>query len=121
MEKREGGPCEADRARHRLLSYYRHLFPELAQEWKEGVEPPAHLIEMAPTVALDPAFDLPPLAVHKGWTSQPEVRKIRVPYYLLLFNIYYASVMAQEFDYELEVDGELPLELHGTLFRNGPV
>jgi carotenoid cleavage dioxygenase-like enzyme len=27
----------------------------------------------------------------------------------------------QEFDYELEVEGELPLALQGTLYRNGPV
>ncbi len=27
----------------------------------------------------------------------------------------------QEFDYELEVEGTLPTELRGTLFRNGPV
>jgi len=26
----------------------------------------------------------------------------------------------QEFDYELEVEGEIPNDLKGTLFRNGP-
>jgi len=88
-------PSEVDKARQRVLGYYRHLFPGLKLGDEEaGV---ADSLEAVPTVALDPAFDLSPEAVGKGWTSQP-----------------------QEFDYELEVEGELPAELHGTLFRNGP-
>ncbi len=65
-------PSDVDKARQRVLSHYRHLFPGLRLEAEAGT--PESLFEAVPTVALDPAFDLTPEAVGKGWTSQPQVR-----------------------------------------------
>lgn len=77
-------PGEVDKARQRVLSYYRHLFPGLSQQKLDGEKAEAGTadsLEAVPTVALDPAFDLSPEAVGKGWTSQPQVRTLL----LLLF------------------------------------
>jgi len=114
---------ERERAHHRVLGCYQHLFPGLVgalegegrklplqeEEEHDGEQSksagrgylgyPLWLqpLEAAPTVALSPEFELSPEVVKKGWLSQP-----------------------QEFDYELDIEGLLPSELSGTLFRNGP-
>ena len=68
MERPADTPArELDKARLRVLGYYRHLFPELRERLESDD------IAIAPTVALDPAFHLSPESVGKGWTSQPQV------------------------------------------------
>ena len=39
---------------------------------------------------------------------------------LFVFLYHLTNIRMQEFDYELEVEGEIPNDLKGTLFRNGP-
>jgi len=110
-QRRSRGGMEEERKAHlRIRRHLRHLFPGIEDGGGGGEstaliegdvdpagDPRLLLLEASPTVASDPAYDLPPELVSKGWLSQP-----------------------QEFDYDLEVEGQLPRELRGTLFRNGP-
>ncbi|KAL6075485.1 Dioxygenase [Balamuthia mandrillaris] len=107
-----------ERARTRLLSYYHQLFPELIappqadaennhrffcchREGERGepllLSPSAVSSSKEERRQREEAFRLKAEELQSGWDSQPE-----------------------EFDYELEVEGELPAELRGTLYRNGP-
>eukprot|EP01087_Luapelamoeba_hula_P012811 TRINITY_DN3615_c0_g1_i1.p1 TRINITY_DN3615_c0_g1~~TRINITY_DN3615_c0_g1_i1.p1 ORF type:complete len:606 (+),score=93.57 TRINITY_DN3615_c0_g1_i1:69-1886(+) len=110
----------SSRAQTRMTTFYHHLFPDLIDERNlfpedtpEGLQQRARYyaqrngggvnhhhtsqLEAVGCVALGSEFEIPLEDVRKGWLSQPE-----------------------ELDYELEVQGELPMELRGTLYRNGP-
>jgi len=51
----------------------------------------------SPCASTDPMFDLTDEELNAGWRSQPK-----------------------EFDYDVEIEGEVPKEFRGTLYRNGP-
>ena len=113
---------QAERAQVRLTSFYHQMFPDLIDEDNPLPEDRIYSTNPHSQHFLNPflspsscAANLPPIPaeeIHRGWDSQPKVICL---YFCIIW-----LISEQEFDYELEVEGEIPNDLKGTLFRNGP-